>query len=355
MLKLRRLQIDQYRNVRPCELRFNEGFNIVLGLNGTGKTTLLSLLSDLLRWHIGAISDGEPFRLRLDVTQDGRDQSLGLYQPITEAQELDHRRHSELIRDSRIRFSEGLETLAELEAGEWGSLEDTKSQVLRVIPSPGNPSFILSAVGPPLERALRAQSARDRVVLSAEDLPLLGEVARIEGFAAVSLHIERIEKVPVGHQRWLHRYGRPRFYITRKDGSELYHDRLSRGQKRLLAFLYYLEANPDIVIADELVNDLHHAWIQHCVERIGNRQAFLTSQNPLLFDHLTFDSAEQVARSFVLCSTVSGSVISESEDLAQSEELIWRNPSEEEAESFFRAYQAGVLHVSEILRSKGLW
>ena len=46
MVKLKRLKINQYRNVRPgTELHFDDGVNLVLGKNGAAKTALLSLLA----------------------------------------------------------------------------------------------------------------------------------------------------------------------------------------------------------------------------------------------------------------------------------------------------------------------
>jgi recombinational DNA repair ATPase RecF len=43
-LRLRRLKIEKFRNVVPgTELVFGDGMNVLLGRNGTGKTTLLQL------------------------------------------------------------------------------------------------------------------------------------------------------------------------------------------------------------------------------------------------------------------------------------------------------------------------
>ena len=50
------------------------------------------------------------------------------------------------------------------------------------------------------------------------------------------------------------------------DGSVVRHEDLSYGQKRLLAFYYYLAASPVTVIADELVDGLHHLWIDAAIE-----------------------------------------------------------------------------------------
>ena len=139
-------------------------------------------------------------------------------------------------------------------------------------------------------------------------------------------------------------FGKPWFQFTRKGGrATIGHERLSYGQKRLLSLLYYLEASPHHLVADEMVNGLHHEWIEEIVQRIGDRQTFLSSQNPLLLDYMEFDSVDQVSRSFVLC------------ELDELDRLVWRNMSAEEAASFYSAYEVGIQHVGEILRTKGLW
>jgi hypothetical protein len=142
------------------------------------------------------------------------------------------------------------------------------------------------------------------------------------------------------------RFGDFRFMFEAHDGSVIRHDDLSYGQKRLLAFYYYLAASPITVIADELVDGLHHLWIDTAITAIGDRQAFLASQSPLLLDHLEFDSAEQVASTFITCRT---------DRVGDDKRMSWSNMSAHDAERFFRAYQVDVQHVSEILLSKGLW
>jgi hypothetical protein len=136
------------------------------------------------------------------------------------------------------------------------------------------------------------------------------------------------------------------FSFTLPDGEVIRHEDLSYGQKRLLSFLYYAAANPDIVIADELMNGMHHAWAQACIDEIAERQSFLAGQDPLLFDFLTFDSAKQVEKNLVLCT------LEQREGRGQ---FVWKNLDPEGAASFYRAYEAGIQHVSDILRTKGLW
>ncbi len=137
-----------------------------------------------------------------------------------------------------------------------------------------------------------------------------------------------------------------KFQFTRPDGSIFSHEHLSYGQKRLMAFFYYLAVNEYIVIADELVNGLHHEWIKSCLDQMGERQAFLTSQNPLLLDYLPPGSAEQAQKRYLLCRC---------EPTERGEELIWENMPAADAERFFRAYEVGVRQASEVLLSKGLW
>ena len=67
MVKLKRLKIDQFRNVTPgTELRFRDTFNVLLGKNGTGKTTLLNLIVSVLSWDFESLI-GTPFSVEYDL------------------------------------------------------------------------------------------------------------------------------------------------------------------------------------------------------------------------------------------------------------------------------------------------
>ncbi len=122
---------------------------------------------------------------------------------------------------------------------------------------------------------------------------------------------------------------------------------LSYGQRRLLALFWYLSVHPDIAIIDEPVNGLHHAWIQALLAELrNNRQVFLTSQNPLLLDELTFADAEEVRRTFIVCTT---------EERDGKNVMVWKNMDVETSQRFFEAYEIGAQHVGELLRVHGLW
>lgn len=144
--------------------------------------------------------------------------------------------------------------------------------------------------------------------------------------------------------------------FRRADGSLISHELLSFGQKRLFSFLWYLAARqghpngwwPRLpVVADELLNGLHHDWIEVCFDRLRDCQSFLATQHPFLLDHIPIESADAARTSFVRCSLGTGP--------DGREQMVWRNFTEDEAERFFTAYQTGIQQVSEVLRTEGLW
>jgi energy-coupling factor transporter ATP-binding protein EcfA2 len=135
-----------------------------------------------------------------------------------------------------------------------------------------------------------------------------------------------------------------RFYA--KSGRSVAHNLLSYGQKRLLSFLYYVACNDAVIVADELVNGLHHSWIEMCLDAIGERQAFLTSQNPILLDYVPPASPEEAELRFVRC------VLGEHQGL---DVMVWRNLTPGEAKELCAEYAAGIQQLSELLRVQGLW
>jgi hypothetical protein len=179
--------------------------------------------------------------------------------------------------------------------------------------------------------------------LMQSDLSFLAALNELMGFNASDLRMDvavqsrRAQNVQINNLLFRFRW---------KDDTFVTHHQLSYGQKRLVSFFYYLACNPIAVIADELVNGLHHRWITASIEAIGQRQAFLTSQNPLLLDYVPITSAEEVRRSFVL---------GRGEPREGRPGWIWENMSEEDARELFSAYGVGIEHVSEILQSRGLW
>jgi energy-coupling factor transporter ATP-binding protein EcfA2 len=142
-------------------------------------------------------------------------------------------------------------------------------------------------------------------------------------------------------------FGNFRFFSQHGLSPLVPHEHWSFGQKRLLTFFWYLACNPDVLVADELVNGLHWDWIDACVDSIGTRQVFVSAQNPLLLDHLGFDSEDSVAHGFVLCRSAP---VGEGRS-----ETVWTHPDAAQSAEFFRSYQNGVMQVHDILRTQGLW
>ncbi|MBK9752988.1 MAG: AAA family ATPase [Nannocystis sp.] len=143
------------------------------------------------------------------------------------------------------------------------------------------------------------------------------------------------------------RYGRSQVYVTTHGGTRFPLEKLSFGQLRLFGFFLHSAMHPHVIVADELTNGLHHEMVDCCIATIGERQAFLATQNPLLLDHIGFDDAAEVQRTFVLCDLQG--------DPDGERAMRWRNMSADEAHEFFADYRVGVQHVNDILRKRGLW
>lgn len=421
--KLTRLKIESFRGVEPCELRFRDGFNVLLGLNATGKTTLLELIAAAVSFDFSRFKN-EAFAVEYDVelstgvihasirnvrtTQRepssafaaiGPSPSSDVYVPSADLRirfadppeewtvhadmssvwrgdapenkiplrTLMRERGSDLlIRALQLVAHPGLslERRNELEACTRVRRFDEALDIFREITSPS--TYIdgwialaqrtvggLSAGGlVPMDLFLAMHARMPEIsdgsqgaTIPSESLGFLREASTLFGFHAARLEM-RLEGKTRDQTIEQMRFSDFRFMFEDPDGSVVRHEDLSYGQKRLLAFYYYLAASPSTVIADELVDGLHHLWISASIDAIHDRQAFLASQNPLLLDHLEFESAEQVASTFVVCRA---------ERKANRKRMSWSNMSTYDAERFYRAYRVDVEHVSEILISKGLW
>jgi hypothetical protein len=241
------------------------------------------------------------------------DESLGIFDSVTAS---DVRAPTDLI---------GLSVRFEPEA------DSIKMYTSRFVPLEYRPA-----------RPKPGQSSSEVSLPHDSSLATFPKLARLKNMS-MSFAVEGSQQEPDG--LWW-RFGHAEFLFSGLGGAVFNHRSLSYGQKRLLAFLYYLDCNPSFVIADELVNGLHHVWIEECMKAIGDRQAFLTSQNPLLLDYLYFESAEEVKQTFILCRA---------EPDGDRERMIWRNMTGDEADMFYSAYKVGVENVGEILRTRGFW
>ncbi|MEQ1506057.1 MAG: AAA family ATPase [Myxococcota bacterium] len=338
-MKLRRLEIRKWRALaEPVVLEFHDGINVVLGRNGTGKSNLLDLLARVTAMRfdpeptdLTAVFDGaDGARIELEVSGDeGHFVILGPPDPDETAPDF--------------RFGEALDGWARI----TGEADQSATLTAPHVASPGRnefpgaffvPDVVTSALG----RTWSAQSMRDWAVESPQSA-LLRAYASLVGAERVSLHakLARIDD------------GKPRYegfdvFVRYDDRTEVSGQYLSFGEKRLLAFLWHTGVVPadGVVVADELTNGMHHAWLSACIDAIGDRQAFVALQNPLLLDYLAFDSAEDVRRSFVLCDHA---------PRGSHGRWRWRQLDASGADELFGSWMAGRELLSEILISHGVW
>lgn len=435
-VKLTKLVLHKYRNVAPgTSLDFSGQRNVLLGQNGTGKTTLLELIVMVFSSNFSQLKDDEfgieyelnlpAGHVRISVRNDrtpllerlsqaiaekldrgppfALEQSVSSLLPVVNVEfvptegvcvqvqingaEVGIKAGEAALKESKtnlaravfdgpvllhvmnvavdsleekvaapfvsailesfstitsvaLRFDESLDFLADLTSGRT-VYASKRPDGYRVFPIRGFPWAILSS----LKDRLGSMDV-SAMEWTHEQLPFLGQLVELLGFASGSARIERVERKVREDGVEVTLFGNLRFIFNKLDRSIVDHTRLSYGQRRMLSFYCYLDSCPTVVVADELVNGLHHAWIEACLDAMGERQMFLTSQNPLLLDYLGFESAEEVRSSFILCRL---------EQQAGREVMRWFNMTQEEAEGFFSAYQVGIQHVSEILRTRGLW
>lgn len=425
MIKLERLRIDRFRDVRAgTDLRFDGQVNLVVGAPGAGKTTLLGLLAAIAGTDFSRL-ESEPFDLTYDISDglfaatvairsDGlpaRSPIDGLPEPTRYSYRISVHRvggdssceFTGTPEDLRVRvngsaephrlppcapFRRGFLTAALRQApasalffGAWhlfnwhgtaARFDESLGCFLAMtgrppavqgvaLPQPAAATFSFdpkSAVRTSTQYAIDHYlpgGAIDRAIVDAHRNPagethldlavggdeaaapapalacleFLRRAAQLLGFRGASFQPDitsyRAERSTGELHYVVHGFT---FRFTRSDGTILHHDALSHGQKRLLAFHYYLAASANFVFADELAHGLPDEWLAACVRAIGPRQLFVTSQDPRVLAHLGLDSGERVLARVIACSAV--------HDADGGEPLRWRPLTREAAAVFLQ-------------------
>jgi energy-coupling factor transporter ATP-binding protein EcfA2 len=427
-MKLMKLKIHGYRDVAPgTELVFSPSATLVLGENGTGRTTLLELLALVLcsdfsglihetfsleytlafpgmTLHIAVrnarpssptppeagnsallpLRTPEPVRefeplmevtlqleapasrmvLRADASGvswevDGQpawsqsmrwsllDRTVWIVLFMT-AQYLEPQvkdRLKELLRRTFLlaptRFDEALGTFTQIGKSQYGM--EMRGDEVFPLGLMGLPTWMPGLLRERVERGLPGEF----IDIHPEDVrpSFLTKFITLAGFSTGRFRVELLDKRSYEGGGRLE-FGRFGFDFTRSDGRVLTQEQLGQGQRRLLSFLYYLDVNEDFVIADELTNGLHPRWLEACLRELDDRQCFLTSQNPLLFEHVPLDSPEDVRASLIHC----GVRLHEGRT-----QWAWSNPPEELATKLFRASREGATSRGALLKAHGLW
>jgi energy-coupling factor transporter ATP-binding protein EcfA2 len=435
MVKLRWLQVNKFRSVKPgTRLTFNPGYNVLLGQNGTGKTTLLNLVAAVMSSKFDELK-GTDFDLSYEVAFGENTVTVALrHERQTRSLEADFMKamsdrgglprfgvlpadgnlqnsvRSAEIRITSAQFSQPLLLSIDGSHGKaryenaspdsavefdpppdevpfwfailngwsaWAksaSATQFRSAVLEMLPALSmlnasrfdesleyfvqlgdlsvelnQPDQFVSGfllwrlLGAEFANLARTQWGADRYVLQEDQIPFLKKLRQLIDFESAEAVVD-LQESNKSADKERARFGNLRFFFTHRGGWKISEKHLSYGQKRMLAFMVYLATTESVAIADELVNGLHHHWIRACIEAMDQRQVFLTSQNPLLLDYLTFESPEEVRSKFILCRWDK-----------DTEHMGWENMSQEAAEDFFASYKVGFQQVGELLQSKGLW
>ena len=337
-MKIKRVELENFRSIRQMGLDFRPGFNIIAGVNGAGKSTLLDAIDLLLSWvknrirlhsssgsypQLSDISKGATFaRLRIVAENscgtDNDKEIIWEIAKISSAFRNGNRPKSEL--GSLTEFTDQLASLYYENNGEVSMPMFVKYSVNRSlidIPTHVHKKHVLDAMalyegkidgGSNLrsfyewfrEREdIEREEREERKTFEYEDKQLKSVRTAIslvmEGYG--DLHTRR--KAPSGFE-------------LRKDGKTFRVEELSDGEKcyltligdiaRRLAICNPALQNPTegegIILIDELELHLHPLWQAQAIDKLRkvfpNCQFFITTHSPHIVQNLHLETSDSI-------------------------------------------------------------
>ena len=349
--RLTRLKINRFRDVRPTELHFSAGFNVLLGWKGAGKTTLLDLIAALSADDLSPYAK-EAFDIEYEV-EHPEDTETG---PLRVHVHWEARRVERLAPSFRVSIGE----LHWESSGPYGLVARLRGEKrigeLEVHFAPTEDHFLFQLLTMMEDRDLRwarASSKFGRVQFPRLDEGLLAFerlTVNVPTPLSFMFHASWAEALgPNEEAEWkgshipwiadvIGRMGLDdiAFSLSHdRDGGPVatrirLHDpvqgwvdarELNDSQKRLFVIhcrLATLQQWGAPFIADEPFNDLHPAWIEDVVARLEGMQSFVTTPSLVLLDAMPWSSPAELPRMFVRCER-------------RGRALCWSNLSAEEA------------------------
>ena len=428
-MRFRYLDIKKFRHVKPVRLEFSTSAHVLLGRNGTGKSTMLDLLQNLLYFDFNPYR-GESFafdygieieaggtRALIDFSIEVEEEdpwerapsanialsgepkfwsyeitaARGEHKNIVRADSSGERfaetthpglEHNGLFPDifdelflrrllyrfegtngaiipyqtdglfHQGKFTEGLDAFDHMTgklSGQYGYDNNRRSvwflsgDVLGV----RGPKVLLKVLE--FDKICAIEESGERSARGNDALDSLTRFVSLAGYSNAKIKLKKVRQSKVPNRGWDIHFEGADFEVFLNKTNVIHHNLLSYGEKRLLSYLFYLEGTGKggITICDELSNGMHHGWVRSLAEQFDERQGFFATHSPSFMDCLSFESAEEVQRSLILFRSV---VEDDSE-----RKWSWGHPTASEANQFYRAFDVGIMHVSEILKTKGLW
>ncbi len=234
--------------------------------------------------------------------------------------------------------------------GEYNLVKSQSARAFEHSESPGeSPPFVMWEEGKLFSGPVVVQKLGEgELSVPAMSVSFLRPVERVLHYFPMDVRFRFAGSSGEGRRQFY--FDDPRIFLHLPVNGDVITDKdLSFGEKRALSFLAYLYSGEGrhIIIADELMNGLHHSLGVALLDEIGDRQAFLATHEPVLMDNIDFQSADELRRSLIHC---------ERNPDPKGPPFIWSQIDETKAARIFHQYDvASIKHGHELLQDWGIW